>query len=92
MEKWKNGQMELFQRIGLWYLIIYLIGIDCIHKVGVNDKGNGYVENNNNNNNTPKNYVNNDLMIRGCMFSFLSSLLLLFVAIVVLFLVYCKTF
>ena len=79
--------MALIQRIGLWHLIIYLIGIDCTSKVGGNKKGNGNIESNNNNNNISRNYGNNDLMIRGCMFSFSSILLLLFVAVVVLFLV-----
>ena len=79
--------MALIQRIGLWYLIIYLIGIDCTGKVGVNKKGNGNIESNNNNNNISRNYGNNDLIVPGCMFSFSSLLLLLFVAAVVLVLV-----
>ena len=74
----ENTKLELLQQIDLRYLIIYSIGIDYTRKVGANNKGNGNVENNNDNNNISKSDGNNDLMVWGCMFSFLSLLLFLF--------------
>ena len=71
--------MELIQRIGLWYLIIYLIGIECIGKVGMNNTKNKNIESNNNYYNISKNYGNNDLVVRDVFFLFS---LLLFVAVV----------
>ena len=54
--------MKSFQRIGLWYLIVYFTDNNCIRKIDMNNKSNKYVENNNNNNNNiSKNYDNNNL-------------------------------
>ena len=89
----ENTELQLLQRIDLWYLIIYLIGIDYIRKVGVNNKGNGNAENNkNNDNNISKSDGNNDLMVRVCMFSFLSLLLLLFLFLFLFFICCCLVF
>ena len=50
--------MKLFQRIGLWYLIIYFIGIICKRKIDMNNESNKSVENNINN--IPKNHANSN--------------------------------
>ena len=52
--------MKSFQRIGLWYLIIYFIDINCMHMIDVNNKSNKYVKNNNN---ISKNYDNKNLSL-----------------------------
>ena len=104
--------MKSFQRIGLWYLIIYFTDINCISKIDMNNESNKIVEknNNNDNNNISKHYDNNNLylnsweknenffwccdsiigitLVRICMFS-LFSLLLLFFYCYVLLLLFC---
>ena len=68
--------MKSFQRIGLWYLLIYFIEINCIRKIDVNNKNNNKnVENNNNisknfyNNNLKSNINENDINHRGLIFN-----------------------
>ena len=39
--------MGLFQRIGLWYLIVYLIGANCVSDIDKNKQRNGSIDNNN---------------------------------------------